>query len=157
MTVGFCLSGTFSKQKSHTKKSFLYFLKNIFLYSRMDTVKKQKFLQLFILQDRSWLSCSTKKYSPILWDHCWYSLPGALSKPKLKTKKHFSWKISNIFWKQIFLFFEMNAEQAWNKRISHTLGWLLIKHGAKDFIITWDDCWFSLPNNLFKIKLEIKK
>ena len=52
MTVGFCLPGTFSKQKNHTQKSFLYFLKNVFLYSRMDTVKK-KFLQLLIPQDRS--------------------------------------------------------------------------------------------------------
>ena len=41
MTVGFCLPGTFSKQKNHTQKSFLYFLKNVFLYSRMDTEKKK--------------------------------------------------------------------------------------------------------------------
>ena len=156
MTVGFYLPGTFSKKKNHTQKSFLYFLKNIFLYSRMDTVKK-KLLQLFRPQDRSWSSCSTKKCSPILWDHCWYSLPGALSNPNLKLK--------NILAKNFLIFFENKFSYflRWmlskhrNKRISHTLGWLLIKHGAKDFIITWDDCWFSLPNNLFKIKLEIKK
>ena len=39
----------------------------------------------------------------------------------------------------------MAADQAWNKKISYNLGWLLIK--CK---MTRDDCWFSLPSELSK-------
>ena len=39
----------------------------------------------------------------------------------------------------------------------YMLGWLLIDYRKKFFIITCDDCWFSLPSELWdKTKLEIK-
>ena len=40
---------------------------------------------------------------------------------------------------------------------SYKLGWLLIKCRLKTILITWDDCWFSLPGELSKLKCKIKK
>ena len=38
----------------------------------------------------------------------------------------------------------------------YTLGWLLIKRRLKT-LITWIDCWFSLPSELSKLKHKSKK
>ena len=97
MTVGFCLPGTFSKQKNHTQKSFLYFLKNVFLYSRMDTVKKNSysFSYLRIEADQAVAQKNTPLFFGITADIVYL---GHFPNPNLKLK--------NILPEKFLIFFE---------------------------------------------------
>ena len=77
--------------------------------------------------------------------------------PKKKQKKFSLKKFLIFFRKKIFLNFGISADLAQNEEISYTPGWLLIKHRKGKFFITWNDCWFSVPGGLFKLKCETKK
>ena len=46
----------------------------------------------------------------------------------------------------------MNADQVQNKKIPYTPRWLAIRRKIWQFVITRDDCWFSLPGELSENK-----
>ena len=81
-----------------------------------------------------------------------------LAMPSPKTKKPTQKKLFNFLEEKIICILGKRLTKHKASKTSYTLGCLLVKHKIiLKTLITWIDCWFSLPSELSKLKHKSKK